>query len=73
MSETIYVLGESDAEVARLLLQHQLHREHFAGVVRAARISLGDTVLDLGAGPGFASEDLAAWVGPAGKVIALER
>ena len=33
----------------------------------------GQTILDVGAGPGFATADLADTVGPSGKVIALER
>jgi SAM-dependent methyltransferase len=38
-----------------------------------AGIRFGQTVIDVGAGPGFAAADLAGLVGPSGKVIALER
>jgi SAM-dependent methyltransferase len=38
-----------------------------------AGIVPGMTVLDIGAGPGFAATDLAEIVGPQGRVIALER
>jgi SAM-dependent methyltransferase len=38
-----------------------------------AGINVGQTVLDVGCGPGFASADLAEIVGPQGKVVAVER
>jgi len=40
---------------------------------RRAGIGLGQTVLDIGAGPGFAAMDIAEIVGPDGCVIAVER
>jgi SAM-dependent methyltransferase len=40
---------------------------------RRARIGPGATVVDIGAGPGFAATDLAEIVGPSGKVLAVER
>jgi len=38
-----------------------------------AGITVGKRVLDVGAGPGYATVDLAEIVGPAGQVVALER
>ena len=38
-----------------------------------AGIGEGMRVLDVGAGPGYATLDLAARVGPGGEVIAVER
>jgi SAM-dependent methyltransferase len=38
-----------------------------------AGINVGQTVLDVGSGPGYASVDLAEIVGAEGKVVAIER
>jgi SAM-dependent methyltransferase len=40
---------------------------------RRAGITEGQTVVDIGSGPGYASLDLAEIVGPRGRVIAVER
>jgi ubiquinone/menaquinone biosynthesis C-methylase UbiE len=61
VSERDYVLGTHDAEIARLRLQHR------------AGITQGQTVVDVGCGPGYAALDLAEIVGPKGRVIAVER
>jgi ubiquinone/menaquinone biosynthesis C-methylase UbiE len=73
MSDGDYVLGTHDDEVARLGLQHRVWRARMLDAWRRAGITLGQTVLDVGAGPGFASIDLAEIVGAHGQVIALER
>jgi len=67
-----YLLGAHDEELARLGLQHRLWADAAHTLWRAARLSPGETVLDLGCGPGFASIDLAEWVGPRGRVVALD-
>src|SRR5262249_14881210 len=38
-----------------------------------AGVSSGSRVLDIGAGPGYATVDLSEIVGPAGRVVAVER
>ena len=68
-----YVLGTRDAEIERLGLQHRVWRHRVLDCWRHARIAAGHRVADIGAGPGFASVDLAELVGPGGRVIALER
>ena len=73
MAERDYVLGTHDAELERLGLQHRLWRPRVLDAWRLARIGPGQTVLDVGAGPGYAALDLAELVGPAGRVVALER
>ena len=73
MSDGDYVLGTQDDEVQRLGLQHRVWRDRMLDAFRRAQITSGQTVLDVGAGPGFATADLAELVGPTGKVIALER
>lgn len=73
MSERDYVLGTHDDEVERLGLQHRVWRPLVLDAFRRAGIGPGDSVVDVGAGPGFASTDLAGLVGPAGRVLPLER
>lgn len=68
-----YVLGTHDAEIARLGLQHGVWRAAALEAWRRAGISAGQTVVDLGCGPGFATADLADAVGPTGRVIALDK
>ena len=68
-----YVLGTNDEEIARLGLQHRIWRPVVLECWRRAGISLGSRVLDVGAGPGYATIDLAEIVGPSGQIIAAER
>ena len=68
-----YVLGTHDAEIDRLGLQHQVWRRAALSLWERAGVSRGAVVSDSGAGPGFASLDLAEIVGSEGRVIALER
>ena len=71
--ERDYVLGTHDEELARLGLQHRVWRPVVLDCWRKAGITVGSRVLDIGAGPGYATVDLAEIVGPAGEVAALER
>ena len=73
MNDGDYVLGTRDDEVERLGLQHRVWRGRVLEAFRRARIRSGQTVIDVGAGPGFVARDLSDLVGPSGKVIALER
>lgn len=73
MSDGDYVLGTQDEEVDRLGLQHLVWRARMLDGWARAGIGPGQRVLDVGAGPGFATVDLAEIVGPAGKVTAFER
>jgi SAM-dependent methyltransferase len=72
-TERDYVLGTHDEEITRLGLQHRVWRPIALSCWQRAGITIGSRVLDLGAGPGYAAADLAEIVGPAGKVVALER
>lgn len=67
-----YVLGTHDDELARLGLQHRLWIEHASALWERAGLRPGQTVLDVGCGPGFATMDLATLVGPSGRVIAID-
>jgi len=73
MSDGDYVLGTRDDEVERLGLQHRVWRARMLEGWRRAGFTVGQTILDVGAGPGFASTDLAERVGRDGQVIAFER
>jgi ubiquinone/menaquinone biosynthesis C-methylase UbiE len=72
-TERDYVLGTHDEELARLGVQHRVWRPTVLDCWQRAGITVGKRVLDVGAGPGYATVDLAEIVGPAGEVVALER
>ena len=72
-NERDYVLGTHDAEVERLGLQHRVWTPHTTEAWRRAGFTRGQTLLDLGCGPGYATLDLARIVGPDGRVIAVDR
>ena len=71
--ERDYVLGTHEDELQRLGLQHRVWRPHVLEGWASAGITVGKRVIDIGAGPGFATVDLAEIVGPAGAVVAVER
>ena len=73
MAERTYFLGTHDEELERLGLQHRVWRQTVLECWRRAGIGPGSKVIDVGAGPGFAAADLADIVGPAGRVVAVER
>ena len=70
LAERDYILGTHDDEIARLRLQHAVWRPRALDAWRRAQFNAGDTVIDIGCGPGYASEDLAEI---ADRVIALDR
>jgi len=72
-TEKEYVLGTHDDEVARLGVQNAVWRPRATAAWRRAGITRGQTVIDLGCGPGYATLDLAEVVGPTGRVIAIDR
>lgn len=71
--ENEYALGTHDDEIARLGLQHRAWREIVTDAWKCAKICPGQTVLDVGCGPGYASLDLAESVGPQGRVEAVDK
>ncbi|MDO1558733.1 methyltransferase domain-containing protein [Brevundimonas sp. 2R-24] len=68
-----YLLGTHDEEIARLGLQHRVWQAEAMTGWRAAGFTEGSRLIDVGAGPGWATTDLARIVGKAGEVLALER
>lgn len=67
-----YVLGTHDAELVRLGLQHQLWRAYTSALWERAGFQPGQTLVDVGCGPGYATFDLAQLVGDAGRVVAVD-
>lgn len=70
--EREYILGTDRAELERLHFQHQVWVEQLYALAARAGVREGQTLLDLGCGPGFTSFELAQLVGPAGRVIACD-
>ncbi len=68
-----YVLGTHDEEIARLGLQHRVWRPRALDAWRRAGFTVGQALLDVGCGPGYAAVDLAEIVGPSGRVVAVDR
>lgn len=68
-----YVLGTHDEEIARLGLQHSVWRPYMLDAWTRAGMTSGTSVIDLGAGPGYATFDAAGIVGRGGRVVAVER
>ncbi|MES2207193.1 MAG: methyltransferase domain-containing protein [Pseudomonadota bacterium] len=71
--EQEYVLGTHDEEIQRLGLQHRVWRSKVLDCWHRSGIREGSRVLDIGAGPGYATLDLAEIVGSSGQIIAVER
>src|SRR6266404_5347597 len=71
--ERDYVLGTHDEEIARLGVQHRAWQPVVLECWKNAGVTTGSRVLDVGAGPGYATVDLAEIVGPGGRVVAVER
>ncbi len=72
-NERDYVLGTHDEELERLGVQHRAWRPVVLDCWKKAGITVGSRVLDVGAGPGYATVDLAGIVGRSGRVVAVER
>ena len=73
IEEKSYVIGTHDAEIERLGEQHRVWRSSVLDLWRQGGVTSGQTVLDVGTGPGYAALDLAEIVGAGGNVIAIER
>jgi ubiquinone/menaquinone biosynthesis C-methylase UbiE len=67
-----YVLGTGSDELARLGFQHRLWSDAAHALWRLVGIRPGYRVLDVGCGPGYASFDLAQFVGPTGQVVGVD-
>ena len=70
--ENAYILGTDAEELHRLGIQHQVWAEEAQHGWRLAKFRAGQTLLDLGAGPGFCTRELAYIAGQEGKVIGVD-
>ena len=68
-----YLLGTHADELERLRFQNQLWQPTAQAAWTRVGLQPGQRVLDVGAGPGFAAQDLARRVGADGRVLGLER
>ena len=68
-----YILGTDKDELYRLGLQHQVWASEAQRGWNLAQFSSGQTILDLGCGPGFCTKELAFITGPDGKTIGIDR
>ena len=68
-----YILGTDQEELFRLGVQHQVWAEEAQKGWRSANFRAGQTLLDLGCGPGYCTKELAFLTGKKGKVIGIDK
>jgi len=68
-----YILGTHQEELHRLGVQHQVWAEEASKGWRKAGFTAGQTLLDLGCGPGFCTTELAYLAGKNGKVLGVDK
>ena len=68
-----YILGTDQEELHRLGLQHQVWASEARKGWSIAEFNAGQTLLDLGCGPGFCTTEMAYIAGQAGKVIGVDK
>ncbi|MEZ4817012.1 MAG: methyltransferase domain-containing protein [Flavobacteriaceae bacterium] len=74
MSESnAYILGTDQIELHRLGIQHQVWASEAHYGWNLAHFNAGQTLLDLGCGPGFCTKELGYIVGASGKVIGIDK
>lgn len=67
-----YVLGTGDDELVRLGFQHRVWGEQAFAIWERAGFAPGQTILDVGCGPGFGTLDLSRIVTASGRIIAVD-
>lgn len=68
-----YILGTDQDELYRLGIQHQVWASEAQRGWELAGFTQGQTILDLGCGPGFATKELAFLVGEKGRIIGIDK
>lgn len=72
-TEREYVLGTHDDEIERLGMQHRVWRPKVTDAWHRAGFRVGQTLIDVGCGPGYAALDLAEIVEAGGRVLAVDQ
>ena len=72
-SRASYAMGSTDHERQRLMTQGGILRQPLESAFRAAGITTGMRILDIGCGVGDVATLAAEIVGPSGSVVALDR
>lgn len=72
MTNQEYVLGTDQVELARLKLQHDLWKDHLVRLWKKSDIKPGQSILELGCGPGFTTEELLKFMNGDVKVTAVD-
>jgi ubiquinone/menaquinone biosynthesis C-methylase UbiE len=72
MSESIYILGHSQAEIRRLINQATILRPTTERLLRSAGIEQSMRVLDVGCGAGDVSMLAGRLVGASGSVVGID-
>ena len=73
MAEVEYILGHSDSEIRRLVLQATILRPLTERLLLDAGLAPGMRVLDVGCGVGDVAMLAASIVGPSGLVVGIDR
>ena len=73
MSNEDYILGADDEELNRLHLQHEVWLSEAEHGWTLANFKAGQTILDLGSGPGYCSVELSKIVRNKGKIICIDK
>jgi ubiquinone/menaquinone biosynthesis C-methylase UbiE len=71
--DQMYPFGYCDEELQRLGEQHRVWQKDHQRLLTRAGFDQGDTLVDLGCGPGFTTLDLVRIVGPTGQIVAVDR
>ncbi len=67
-----YILGSSEREIERLAYQNEVWFDATNDLWKKAEIGYGDSVVDLGCGPGFCTFPLSRLVGADGHIFAID-
>ena len=71
-TEKDYVLGADQTELQRLKLQHDLWKDHLIRLWKKANFLPGHSVLELGCGPGYTTEDLSEFLKNNSQITAVD-
>src|SRR6185312_7869154 len=72
IADPTYVMGRSEAETRRLMLQSALYGDVLPRFLQDAGLCQGMTVLDVGSGAGDVAFTAADLVGPTGRVVGID-